>query len=338
MNMPDSSLLRVRVAAKTVVADGICGLELVAADGSALPAFSAGAHVDLHLAPGLVRPYSLCNDPTETHRYCLGVLRESASRGGSAAVHERLQAGHTLEIGRPRNLFALAEPLTRGHHLLLAGGIGITPLLAMARTLHRAGADFHLHVAARTRARLPFADDLASAPWSDRVRIHLDDGPAAQRLDLAALLAGRRADDHLYICGPAGLIAAARAAAASATTSATPTAGWPADHVHVESFGAAVPAASADGALPGGFDLELARTGRVIHVAPDQTALQALHAAGCELPSSCEQGICGTCLTPVLSGIPDHRDQYLEPDEQAANDQFLPCCSRAKTARLVIDL
>jgi vanillate O-demethylase ferredoxin subunit len=330
MPAPDTSLLRVRVAAKTVLADGICGLELVAADGSTLPAFSAGAHVDLHLAPGLVRPYSLCNDPAETHRYCLGVLRESASRGGSAAVHDRLQAGDTLQIGRPRNLFALAEPLTRGRHRLLAGGIGITPLLAMARTLHRAGADFLLHVAARTRARLAFADELAGAPWSDRVRIHLDDGPAGQRLDLAGLLAGRGADDHLYLCGPAGLITAARAAAASAL--------WPTDHVHVESFGAAAPAVDAAGALPGSFELELARSGRVIRVAPDQTALQALHAAGCELPSSCEQGICGTCLTPVLAGLPDHRDQYLEPDEQAANDCFLPCCSRAKTARLVVDL
>jgi vanillate O-demethylase ferredoxin subunit len=333
MATPDPSLLRVRVAAKTVLADGICGLELVAAEAnsgaSPLPAFSAGAHVDLHLGPGLVRPYSLCNDPAETHRYCLGVLREPASRGGSAAVHERLAVGDTLLIGRPRNLFGLAEPLQHGRHLLLAGGIGITPLLAMARTLHRAGADFRLHVAARTRARLAFADDLAGAAWSDRVHIHLDDGPAPQRLDLATLLSARRADDHLYLCGPAGMITAARTAAVAA--------GWPSSHIHIESFGAAVPTADA-GTLPGSFELELARSGRVIVVAPDQTALQALHAAGCELPSSCEQGICGTCLTPVLSGIPDHRDQYLEPDEQAANDQFLPCCSRARSARLVVDL
>ena len=329
--LPNTPLLRVRVAAKSMLAEGICGLELVAADGGALPAFTAGAHIDLHLGPGLVRPYSLCNDPQETHRYRLGVLRESASRGGSAAVHERLRVGDTLQIGRPRNLFALAEPLQQGRHRLLAGGIGITPLLAMARTLHRAGADFRLHVAARTRARLAYADELAAAPWAGRVHIHLDDGPESDRLDLGRLLADRRDGDHLYLCGPAGLIAAARNAAAAA--------GWPATQVHIESFGAPTGAPlGADTPTAGGFELQLARSGRVIHVAPDQTALQALHAAGCDVPSSCEQGICGTCLTPVLSGTPDHRDHYLEPDEQAANDQFLPCCSRAKSARLVVDL
>ncbi len=330
MAKSDSTMLHVRVAAKAPLADGICGLELVAADGGALPAFSAGAHVDLHLGPGLVRPYSLCNDPAETHRYRLGVLREPASRGGSAAVHERLAVGDTLSISRPRNLFALAEPLAQGRHRLLAGGIGITPLLAMAQVLHRAGADFRFHVAARTAARLAFREELARAPWSGRVTLHLDDGPEPQRLDLAALLADRRPDDHLYLCGPAGMLAAARDAANAAL--------WPASHVHVESFGAAVPEPGKSGSPAGSFELELARSGRVIVVAPDQTALQALHAAGCELPSSCEQGICGTCLTPVLSGIPDHRDHYLEPDEQAANDQFLPCCSRARSPRLVVDL
>ncbi|MEY2656002.1 MAG: hypothetical protein RLZZ524_3030 [Pseudomonadota bacterium] len=320
-------LLRVRVAAKTVLAEDICGLDLVAADGGALPAFSAGAHVDLHLAPGLVRPYSLYNDPAETGRYRLGVLREPASRGGSIAVHDRLQVGDALDISPPRNLFALAEPLQRGRHLLLAGGIGITPILAMAHALHRAGAAFALHHAARSAARMALRDTLVTAPWADRVSLHQDDGPAAQRLDLPALLAGVRPDDHLYVCGPAGLIAATRAAAQAA--------GWADAQVHVESFGATPPAADPQA---GGFEVELARSGRVITIAPDQTVLQALQAAGCEVPSSCEQGICGTCLTPVLAGLPDHRDQYLEPDEQAANDCFLPCCSRAKTARLVIDL
>ncbi|MDP4300330.1 PDR/VanB family oxidoreductase [Leptothrix discophora] len=322
-----AATIAVRVARKTVLAEDICGFELVAADGGALPAASAGAHVDVHLGDGLTRPYSLCHDPAETGRYRLGVLREPASRGGSAAMHGRIAEGDILQISPPRNLFALAEPLAAGRHRLLAGGIGITPILAMAHALHRAGADFRLHYTARSAARMAFRDELAAAPWADRISLHLDDGPAEQRLDLAALLADVRPGDHLYVCGPAGLLAATRAAATAA--------GWAEAQVHVESF-TATPVVT--DAAAGSFEVELARSGRVITIAAHQTVLQALHAAGCDLPSSCEQGICGTCLTPVLAGIPDHRDQYLEPDEQAANDQFLPCCSRAKTARLVIDL
>jgi len=325
--MAATDVLRVRVARKAEEAQGICSLDLVPEDGQPLPRFSAGAHVEVQLPfvrAGLARPYSLCNSPAETHRYQIAVLKEPASRGGSLAVHDQVQVGMVLEIRPPKNQFALAPQAQQ--HLLLAGGIGVTPLLSMAEALAAAAADFELHYAVRAPERLAFAQRLAVAPYAQRVHVHLDNGPAEQRLDLAALLAAPAPGRHLYVCGPAGFMDAVLAAAAAA--------GWPQGQVHLERFGADPAAHMGDG----GFDVQLASNGRVIPVRADQSVLQALCAAGLDLPSSCEQGVCGTCLTRIVSGVPDHRDQYLLPEELAANDQFLPCCSRALSPLLVLDL
>lgn len=319
-----TALLRVRVAARQDEALDICSLDLVTIDGSTLPVFSAGAHIDLHLPGGLVRQYSLCNAPGETQRYRIAVLRDAASRGGSATVHDQLQVGTVLDIGAPRNLFELHP--SAPHHLLLAGGIGITPLLAMAEQLAAQGAAFTLHHATRSRERTAFVAQLASAPYADRVHHHFDDGPAMQKLDLAATLRSAPAGSHLYVCGPTGFMEAVLAEGRAQ--------GWDEARLHREYFAAAPTGTAGDG----GFELELASSGRVIPVAADQTALAALLAAGLDIPMSCEQGVCGTCLTGVKSGVPDHRDQYLTPEERAANNQFLPCCSRASSARLVLDL
>lgn len=319
-----AALIRVRVAARQDEALDICSLDLVPVDGSALPGFSAGAHIDVHLPGGLVRQYSLCNPPGETQRYRIAVLRDAASRGGSATVHDQLQVGTVLDIGTPRNLFEL-DPAAP-HHLLLAGGIGITPLLAMAEQLAAQGGAFTLHHATRSRERTPFVAQLASAPYADRVHHHFDDGPAMQKLDLAATLRSAPAGSHLYVCGPTGFMEAVLAEGRAQ--------GWDEARLHREYFAAAPTGTAGDG----GFELELASSGRVIPVAADQTALAALLAAGLDIPMSCEQGVCGTCLTGVKSGVPDHRDQYLTPEERAANNQFLPCCSRASSARLVLDL
>jgi vanillate monooxygenase ferredoxin subunit len=324
--MSSSASLQVRVAHKRIEAEGICSFELVSVDGAPLPPFEAGAHVEVQLPfvrAGLARPYSLCNDPVERHRYCIAVLREPASRGGSAGMHDAVQEGMTLQINAPRNQFALATDAKR--HRLLAGGIGVTPMLAMAHSLARSGADFAFHYAARSRARMAFADALMASTYAARVHLHADDGDPAQRLDLRAALAAPVAGEHLYVCGPGGFMDAVRSVAQAL--------GWPAQQVHQESFSAA-----AVGPDAGSFEVELASSGRVILIPADQTVLSALAAAGVDLPSSCEQGVCGTCLTRVISGTPDHRDQYLMPDEQAANDQFLPCCSRSLTPRLVLDL
>ena len=314
--------ITVRVARKQLVANDIAAITLVAADGAALPAFTAGAHIDLHLPGGLVRPYSLCNSPAERHRYQLGVLREPVSRGGSVAVHDALAEGQTVQISPPRNHFPLVVGAPQ--HLLLAGGIGITPLLAMAEQLAADGAQFHLHCAARSAQRAPFAARLLQAPWRNRVTLHLDDGEPGQRLDLAALLTLPQPGTQLYVCGPAGFIDAVLATARGA--------GWPEAQLHCERFSAVVEQRDNDA----DFEVQLGQGGRVVVVPRGQTVVQALAAAGVAVSTSCEQGVCGTCLTPVLAGTPDHRDQYLTPEEQAANDQFLPCCSRACSARLVL--
>lgn len=302
-------------------------LELVDPRGAALAPFSAGSHIDVHLGDALVRQYSLCNDPEETHRYQLGVLRTPAGRGGSAAVH-RLRAGDRVRISAPRNHF----PLVHGaaHSVLLAGGIGITPLLCMAERLARSGASFALHYAARSRDRAAFLERIASSAFADRVTLHFDDGPPEQRLRFETVLAGGVGPDHhLYVCGPPGFIDAALAAASAQ--------GWPSAQTHTEFFEArALPAAAAGGDQP--FELLLASTGKVIPVAADQTAAEALHAAGVPLPMSCEQGICGTCAVRVLEGEPEHRDLYMSDEEHAQNTVFTPCCSRSRSARLVLDL
>jgi vanillate O-demethylase ferredoxin subunit len=316
--------LTVRVARKRQEAQDICSLELEHPQGQPLPAFTAGAHLDVHLPGGLVRQYSLCNTPGDTRRYQIAVLRDAQSRGGSQAVHEALHEGDVLSISAPKNHFPLAAQAQR--HLLLAGGIGVTPMLAMAETLSAQGAAFELHYCTRSRGRTAFVERLGAAAYAGQVRLHHDDGDAAQKLDIAALLSACDAGTHLYVCGPQGFMDAVLGTARAQ--------GWPEERLHYEFFGAA-PVASAQDAA---FDIEIASSGRVIPVRAGTTALQALLDAGLDIPMSCEQGVCGTCLTRVKSGQPDHRDHYLTPEEQAANDQFLPCCSRARSARLVLDL
>ena len=322
-------LLTLRVARKQAATERICTLELEALPGQTLPPFTPGAHLELQLGEGLVRQYSLVNAPSERGLYRLGVLLDPQSRGGSRAVHEQVQAGQTLQVRGPRNHFAL-DPSAR-HHLLLAGGIGITPLLSMAQhladpTQRAGGTRFSLHYAARSRAQAAYLERLAEPDLAARVQHHFDDGPPEQRLDLNALLARPDPGTHVYVCGPQGFIEATLAAARNA--------GWPEAQLHYEYFGATVQAQAGDR----GFEIELARSGKTVWVAPDCSAADALTAAGVSLMTACLQGVCGTCLTPVLSGQPEHRDAYLSAEERASNQQFLPCCSRAVSERLVLDL
>lgn len=314
-------MIDVRIDAKAAVAQDVCALTLVAADGGALPAFTAGAHVDVHLPGGIVRQYSISNDPAETHRYVLGVLLEAESRGGSKAVHEQLAPGQTLQVSAPKNHFPLAPQARRS--LLIAGGIGITPILAMARQLAREGADFEFHYAASSVERMAFRADIEASAWAEVARFHV----GHDRLDVERLLAAQAGDVHVYVCGPKRLI--------DAVSDAARRHGWAGERVHHEFFAGAEPAAAGDNRA---FEIELAGSGRVIPVPADQSAAQALIAAGVPLLTSCEQGVCGTCLTRVVAGEPEHRDLYLTPEEQAANDQFLPCCSRSRGGRLVIEL
>lgn len=316
-----NSLLKVRVASKIDAAQDIVAFDLQAQDGSTLPPFDAGAHIDVHLPNGLVRQYSLCNDPREQERYRICVLRDPSTRGGSAAMHDLVHAGDELTISSPRNLFALVD----GDHdsLLLAGGIGVTPILAMAWHLHAKGARFQMHYFTRSRDRTAFHDDLHVAPFSRSAALWFDDA-SAERPSVPDLLRSASPATHVYACGPAGFLD-------YVTRSALET-GLAPDHLHIEAFGAA-PMAPGDP-----FDVRLRHSGRTIRVAAEQTVVEALAAHGVMIPISCEQGICGTCLTRVCSGIPDHRDQYLTDEEHARNDQFTPCCSRSLTPILELDI
>ncbi len=320
-------LLTVRVAARTREAEDVVALELIAADGEELPAFTAGAHLDVHI-PGIgIRQYSLINPETEQHRYRIAMLRTVDSRGGSTWLHEAVTEGDRLSVGQPRNLFPLAPEMRHG--LLLAGGIGITPILCMADALDRRRIPFELHYCARSASRMAFRDTLTGSGWAHRVRLHLDDGPLDQRLDLRTVLASQPADTHLYVCGPAGFIGAVLDSAASQ--------GWATSHLHWERFSSAETATAAD-ACNTSFVLRIEGSPHTLNVPSDKSALAVLRDAGFPVESSCEQGICGACVLPVVEGIPDHRDGYFLPEERARNDRFTPCCSRARTTHLTIRL
>ena len=320
----NSATLSVRVAAKKSVATDITTFELVDIEGKALPPFSAGSHIDVHVADGLVRQYSLCNDPAEKHRYLIGVLRDVGSRGGSAGMHDRVQQGDVVRISAPKNHFPLAHGASSS--LLLAGGIGVTPILCMAERLASSGAEFEMHYCTRSRDRTAFRDRIATSSFAASVQFHFDDEDAAQKIDLAGLLANPRPGVHLYVCGPKGFMDAALATARGT--------GWPAERLHYEFFSSEVAPSESDES----FEVKLASSGRIVVVPKDQTVIQALAAAGIEIPTSCEQGVCGTCLTRVIEGVPDHKDLFMTPEEQALNDQFTPCCSRSKSRQLVLDI
>lgn len=313
---------KLRVRSMVWEAEGILGVELVpTTPDTTLPAPEPGAHVDLHLGNGCVRSYSLTN-PGEHHRWSLAVNLDAAGRGGSKWIHEALRPGATPEVDGPRNHFALDE--TAPHSVLIAGGIGITPLLAMARRLAAAGRPWTLHYAARSRAQMAFVDTLRelaerSGATLDLRCDHEGDAP----LDLAGIVAALPEGAHVYACGPAGLLAAFEAA----------TRLLPRERVHLERF-----ASNQEAATEGGFTVKLARDGRSVPIAKGRSILDALIEIGIEPPHSCREGICGACETGVLQGTPDHRDLMLSEAERAEGTRMMICCSGSKGPMLVLDL
>ena len=316
------STLSLRLEAVRRQAEGIHAFELVRPEGGDLPEVQAGAHVDVHLPGGLVRSYSLAGDPADRRRWTLGVLREKAGRGGSAALHDRVRVGDLLAVGQPRNAFALAGAAR--HSVLLGGGIGITPLKAMAHTLRQQGASFELHYCARTEGHVAFLDELRALVPADRLHLHLDHGNPAQGLDLAALLRTPTEGTHLYYCGPAGFMQACAEASAH----------WPAGTVHFEHF--KPPASTASALEAGAFEVRLQRQGITVAVPPSQSIVQALEAAGRPVPTSCLSGLCGACKVGYLEGEVEHNDYILDDDEKA--HCLTLCVSRARSPVLVLDL
>lgn len=312
----------VRLVRKSIEAAGICSFEFADPQGRPLSPFEAGAHIDLYLPNGLVRQYSLCGDPADRDRYTIAVLRHPNSRGGSQALHDELKPGALVEIGLPRNHFPLVK--TARFSLLLAGGIGITPLLAMAEELRRMGAPFELHYSVTARARAAFLGCMIEGGLDEYVYLHVSD--EGTRLDMAALLAAHDRDCDIYVCGPESFMDAALAEATQI--------GWPVERLHREHF-SGLARDMADGKP---FELQIASTGRLIAVKAGESAATALARHGIDIPTACAEGICGTCITGVRAGEIDHRDMVLTAKERERNDRFTPCCSRASSPLLVLDL
>lgn len=319
-----ADIIEVRVAAIERQAIGIVSLELVPVTGE-LPPFTAGAHIDLHLDNGLVRHYSLMNPQDERHRYVIAVQREAAGRGGSAYVHDALRPGTVVRIGTPRNNFTLNE--AAAHTILIGGGIGITPLLSMAARLRSLGRSWTLHYCARTREHAAAKSLLAA--YAGNVHHNFDQEPGGTMLDLDALVAAAPPFTHFYCCGPLPMLNAFERAMSAR----------PPEFTHVEYFSAkGADAADAGSNAKGGYSITLARSGRTLEVEDGKTILDTLIEAGFDVAYSCMEGICGSCETQVLEGVPDHRDLVLGAAEKAAGKTMMICCSGCKGDRLVLDI
>jgi vanillate O-demethylase ferredoxin subunit len=299
-------------------------IELGPADPSVpLPAFEAGAHIDLHVGP-FVRQYSLLGSDDDPSRYLVGVLREPDGRGGSAAIHASLKVGDRLRISAPRNTFPL--DLAAEHSVLVAGGIGVTPLVAMAERLHREGRSFELHVYSPTPGTLPLREHIASRPWHDRVVTHYSAEGDSFRGNAPDVIPRPAPSVAVYLCGPMGMIASATSFAAAVE--------WPRDAVHVERFERGEPLDTGGDA----FTVVAASTGERLDIGEQETIAEVLDRHGYETFLSCEQGMCGSCITRVLAGIPDHRDEVQTAAEHSANTQINICCSRSLTPVLELDV
>lgn len=309
----------VRIKAVVYEAEDILAYELRHVDEEALPPFTAGAHVEVPLENGLLRHYSLSNAPSETDRYVIAVARDRASRGGSRFVHETWRAGSIIRIGPPRNNFPLHEDAH--HSLLIAGGIGITPILSMVRRLSALGRSWDLRYCVRTRRHAAFRDELRA--MGSRVRFVFDQEPRQAMLDIAATVGAAPAGTHFYCCGPASMMRAFEEA----------TKGVPQGYAHCEYFSpkAVAPAS-------GSFTVELARTGLTLVVPEDKSILDVILEAGVAVAYSCQEGVCGTCEARVMAGVPEHRDSVLTESERASGKTMMICCSRSRGGHLVLDL
>lgn len=300
-------------------------LELRAVEGSELPAFEAGSHLDLHLGNGQIRQYSLCNGPDCRDHYLIGVKREAESRGGSRWMHETLIEGDLIRASLPKNNFPLAADAA--HCVLLAGGIGITPILSMAQHLASEGRSFIVHYFVRSAEHVAFKDILQPFMAAKQVVLHEALTPQATEECLRKLLASRLSDTHLFMCGPGVFMDIACACAEQAA--------WPKNSVHLERFAAGGEAPSVEGGV---FTVRLVRQDRRFVIPPNRTIASVLTDNGIGVALSCEQGVCGTCITDVLSGTPDHRDLYLTDDERSACNKICVCVSRSLSPVLELDM
>ncbi|UUZ64583.1 PDR/VanB family oxidoreductase [Polaromonas sp. P1-6] len=311
------------------LATDIHAFDLRPVDETAWPVAAAGSHIDLHLPNGLMRSYSLVNAPGEHHRYLIAVHRDQVGKGGSRCAHDELRVGQVLTVSEPRNNFPLREDAQ--YSVLIAGGIGITPIWSMVQHLSQIGAPWALHYSARTREKAAFSGQIEALAACTGGSLHLnfDNGESDKRIDLRAIVESSPLNADFYCCGPLRMLEAFEAA----TVQREP------DRVHREYFAAPITTQDAAAALTDdAFSVHLSRAGKTISVAPGTSILDAVLLAGVDVPYSCMSGICGACATRVLGGVPDHRDMVLTDREREAGDQMILCCSRAKTPELTLDL
>ncbi|QID17647.1 oxidoreductase [Nitrogeniibacter mangrovi] len=320
-NQEPRDLLRLTVADVACEACDILRIELRARDNRVLPGFEAGAHVEIRLPGGMVRHYSLLNDPAERDRYCIAVARVSDGRGGSALIHQQLRVGMEVLVSAPRNNFPLDG--SDAPCVFIAGGIGITPFLSMIRTCVRIGRPWQLHYGTRNRLRAAFYEVL-TAEFPRQCHLHFDDEAGGAPLEVASLIEAVPVHSHLYCCGPTPMMEAVKHA----------TADWPAEQIHFEWFSSPELPNRAESA----FDVIIASTGARYPVPPGKSILEVLEAHGALVPAACREGLCATCRTRVLEGVPEHRDCVLTQAEREANDQMLICVSRALSDKIVLDL
>lgn len=322
----------VRVEAIHDEAPGIRSFVVARVDGAPFGSYEAGAHIDVTGPSGIVRQYSLCGDPDDTHRHVFAVKRESASRGGSRALHEHVKIGSRLTVGVPRNRFRLAPRASL--HVLVGAGIGVTPLVSMAYRLARDAAPFVLHYFVRSEQHAAFLPLLRRPPFAAHLRLHCGIEPGDLDATLGDFLAGCDADAQVYTCGPVPFMDQVIDAAGRRV---------PADAIHFERFAADTAHADTRAGIDatqttGAFDLRLARDGRTVHVSADVSIVDALASIGIEIDTSCGEGICGTCMVDVLDGEPDHRDHCLSQSERASGKTICCCVSRSRSPALVLDL
>lgn len=304
-------------------ADGVVTLELVDPAGNELPAWEPGAHIDLLLGDGLVRQYSLCGDPRVPDTWRIGVLLDPNSRGGSLHVHQRLHEGTPIQVRGPRNHFPL---VASKRYLFIAGGIGITPMKAMAESVERAGFEWAMFYLGRSRSTMAFHQELADT-YGDRVTVWADDERGGF-FDVAHALADASEDTLIYSCGPEPLLSVVESASAH----------WPEGSLHIERFAAKAPSAQTPAEALDRYEVVCRRSGVTVEVADGVPMLDALEDAGISIMSSCGEGVCGTCRATVLEGTPAHRDSLLTEDERARGDVVLPCVSHSRSETLVLDL
>ncbi|MFA3119016.1 PDR/VanB family oxidoreductase [Acinetobacter pittii] len=316
-----TTLYDVIVKNRHVEGGNIAVMEFESATSTTLPKVEAGAHIDVHLPNGMVRQYSLCQNPNDEGKFRLGILRDPESRGGSISAFDEIKDGMQIQVSEPKNLFPL---LKAKHSVLIGGGIGITPLITMAYQLAHEGESFELHYCGASPEKCAFVDEIKNGELAKHTTFHFKSEGASHRAFFESAIKDIDLESHIYTCGPVGFM--------DWVINLATTHDFPEQQIHKEYFQVETDT-SGDS-----FEVVAERSGKIIMVEAGETILQALAKEGIDIEMSCEQGVCGTCMCDVIEGEPDHRDVYFTDEEKASNEQILVCCSRSKTSRLVLDI